>query len=78
MAKYIDIADESEDDRIRFIGEAVMVTKKDTAFLVENEAGKADRYIAKLKLRFPGIRVIARGPGPVEGVVWVKMGAPVN
>ena len=78
MPPYKDIADDPEDDRIQKIGEMVMKDKLVVGFVTDAEPGKADRYISKLKERFPGIRVIARGDGPVPEVVWVKVGPPVN
>lgn len=73
---YTDLADEHEDERIRQIGEQAM--RKIVAFITDSDAGKADRYISKLKERFPGIRVVGRGDGPVDKTVWVKVGPPVN
>ena len=76
--EYRDLGDEEEDERIRQIGEKTMNDKMIVGFVTDDEKGKADRYIEKLKKRFPGIRVIDRGNGPVEHCVWVKMGPPVN
>ena len=79
MTVYADIADHEEDDRIDIIGAAVMREQKTAAFVVEIETpSKADRYIRKLEAKFPGIRVVARGNGPVEGTEFVKMGPPIN
>ena len=75
---YKDIADESEDERIRQIGEKAMQERQIVGFITDAEPGKADRYIAKLMDRFPGIRVIHRGDGPVPETVLVKVGPPVN
>jgi len=75
--QFLDIADHEEDERIGIIGRAVMEHKKTSAFVTDDDP-KADRYIRKLKARFPGIRVIARGSGPVKDTVWVKLGPPLN
>ena len=75
---FKDIADNTEDERITEIGETVMKQRKTAAFVTDDEPGKADRYIAKLKRQFPGILVTARGAGPVAGTVWVRVGPPVN
>lgn len=78
---YKDLGDEKEDARIRQIGEAVMnlpSNDRTVGFITDAEEGKADRYIAKLQERYPGVRVVARGNGPVEKTVWVKVGPPVN
>ncbi len=63
MAHFQDIADHAEDERIRQIGEKAMRSKLSVAFVTDDEPGKADRYIAKLVERFPGIRVVGRGKG---------------
>lgn len=70
-AKYADLADFPEDDRIVAIGK-VAEGGKVVAFIVENEA-KADRYIRKVLLDF-NVKVLERGRGPVEGTVYVKVG----
>ena len=78
MPAFIDLADHEEDFRIGQIGHAAMVNKITVSFVTDSEPGKADRYISKLQERFPGIRIIARGDGPVADTVWVKVGPPVN
>lgn len=78
LIPYKDIADESEDDRIRQIGEKAMREKLTVGFITDAEEGKADRYIRKLKERFPGIRVMYQGDGPVADTVLVKVGPPLN
>lgn len=75
---YKDLGDFDEDERIRQIGEKTMRDKLVVGFFTEDEAGKADRYITKLQERFPGIRVVARGNGPVANTVWVKVAPPLN
>ena len=75
---YKDLADHDEDERIRQIGEKAMKERLVVGFITDDEPDKADRYIRKLQDRFPGIRVIARGKGPVAETVWVKVGPPVN
>ena len=78
MTHFADIADEDEDQRIRIIGHRAMVHKERVAFVTDSDEGKADRYIAKLKQQFPGIRILERGDGPVENTVYVKVGPPEN
>lgn len=73
MAIYKDIADHNEDMRIGMIGKAVMAGKT-VAFITDSDPGKADRYIAKLLKRFPGVRIVGRFDGPVENTVTVKVG----
>lgn len=75
---YKDLGDEAEDERIRQIGECAMREKKTVGFVTDAEQGKADRYIGKLQERFPGIRIISRGAGPVAETVFVTVGPPVN
>lgn len=78
MIPYKDLADLGEDERIRQIGEKAMVEKLDVGFVTDVEAGKAERYVAKLRERFPGIRLISIGPGPVCNTVLVKVGPPID
>ncbi len=78
MREYQDLGDYEEDERIRKIGEKAMNEKLVVGFVTDAESGKADRYIKKLHERFPGIRVIDRGDGPVAETVWVKVGPPTN
>lgn len=75
--QYADLGDMEEDRRIAIIGDAVMRLGKTAAFIMDADAGKADRYIAKLKAKFPSIVVLARFNGPVPGTVSVKVGPPV-
>jgi len=69
---YADLGDWDEDKRIEAIGNAA-TPGKIIAFVTDAEPGKADRYIAKLKERFPGIAVVERFDGPIEDTVTVKV-----
>lgn len=75
---FADISDHCEDERIRQIGQLAMGEKKVVGFITDKEKGKAERYIRKLKERFPGIRVIHQGDGPVAETVLVKVAPPLN
>ena len=80
--KFKDIADLSEDERIDQIGRAVMHDRKKVAFVtdLDDDGGhsKADRYVEKLTTRFPGIRIVSRGNGPVPDVEYVTVAPPAN
>lgn len=78
MRHFIDLSDDKEDDRIRQIGEKVMKDRVTVGFITEDEPGKADRYIAKLKASFPGIYILRQGPGPVANTVLVKVSPPLQ
>ena len=78
MPPFKDITDNSEDERIREIGEKTMREKLVVGFVTDSEAGKAERYIRKLQERFPGIRVIYQGDGPVAETVLVTVAPPLN
>ena len=65
MVPFKDIADHDEDERIRQIGEKAMREKLVVGFITDKEEGKPERYIRKLQERFPGIRLISQGDGPV-------------
>lgn len=73
---YLDIADAKEDERIELIGKAVMQAKKIVAFFTDDEPDKPQRYVRKLKAKFPGIIHVWTWPGPVVNVVTVKMSPP--
>ena len=73
---YVDLYALEEDARIDLIGRSVMEGKKTVGVLVEDEPGKADRYITKLQEKFPGIRLEARAYGPIKGVVTLRFGPP--
>ena len=68
---YLDLHAIEEDKRIDLIGHRVVVHKDRVGFFVDDDA-KADRYVAKLKAKFPSISVVERGPGP-GGTVFVKV-----
>jgi len=81
--KYFDAADLEEDKRIDLIGKTIMdgVSKDDkpfTAGVVVEDHVKADRYIEKLKLKFPMIRVIKKFDGPVQNTVSIVLGQPLH
>lgn len=76
---YQDLGDLDEDKRVDAIGHAVVAHQKTVAFIVDDDPGKADRYVRKLQEKFPGkIRVVGRGKGPVEKTEWVKVGPEVD
>jgi hypothetical protein len=74
---YADLGDLDEDSRIEIIGRAVMEQRKTVAVVTDADLGKADRYIAKLKAKFPEIVVVARFKGPVKDTVTIKVGPPL-
>ena len=81
---FFDLKRLNENERIDLIGRSVMDEPASSAdkptmngFIVENEA-KADRYVAKLEKRFPGIRIISRGPGPTPGLILIRVGPPLR
>ena len=75
--KYVDLADELEEDRrIAVIGDAMMdlPAGRMVAFVTEAEPPeKVDRYVEKLLARFPELRVVDRFKGPTAGVVTVRI-----
>jgi hypothetical protein len=79
---YFDAGDLEEDRRIEIIGHQAMVHHKVVGFITDCEGKdgweKADRYVRKLKEKFPGIREMDRSKGPVPGTVAVKVGPPLN
>lgn len=86
MRGYTDLADLSEDDRIGKIGNFILQNPKKedgspiiVGVTVDDEGGtKAERYIKKLKEKFPSIRVIDRFKGPVANTETIRFGGPVQ
>lgn len=86
MAKLaIDLGGLTENERIGVLGRSVMnvpvsSTQKPTmdAFFVDTPA-KADRYIRKLKKKFPGIRIIeTKRVSADSAVMMVSIAGPLN
>jgi hypothetical protein len=75
MGKFRDVADLREDDRIDIIGQHVMAGQS-VGFVTDDEPGKMDRYLAKLKAKFPAIQVEWRKDGPVAETVSAKVSIP--
>lgn len=76
MPPFVDLQLE-EDERIALIGHRVIEHRETVGFIVDVENGshaKGDRYIEKLKLRFPGITVMFRGDGPADKMETIKVG----
>lgn len=69
---FLDAYNLTEDQRIVAIGTAA-AGGKDIAFIVEQDGEKADRYIKKLKEKYPDLEVTFRGNGPILGVETVKV-----
>jgi Lhr-like helicase len=73
---YVDCQTLSEDERIEVIGKAVLRGRNPVAIFVETKE-KAERYLAKLREKFPSLVVVDRGsPGP-GNTVAVRIGPPV-
>lgn len=70
---FADLYKLPEDERIDLIGHYIMHEQKVAAFVVETDE-KADRYIAKLTAKFPGIVIDSRFP--LAGQVAVKVRSP--
>lgn len=77
MTQFFDMHQFKEDDRIDTIGKTVMDLGAITAFIVEADGAKADRYIRKLAERWPKVRILGREPGPTKGVETVRVGPPL-
>jgi hypothetical protein len=57
---FIDLHKIDEDQRIDMIGHQAIDHGRVVGFIVELEDAKGDRYIAKLKQKFPAIKIIDR------------------
>jgi hypothetical protein len=71
---FADLGGMEEDKRIDTIGHAVRQTKGVVGFITDEEPGKPERYIAKLKAKFPEIVVISQSKGPTKKSVLIKVG----
>ena len=72
---FQDLADLPEDERIKLIAHYVVAPGITVAVLVDDEPGKPERYIEKLRAR--GAVVLSQEPGPVAKVITLKVG-PAN
>lgn len=82
MTIAVDLAELEENQRIKVIVRSLKEAKpKDPdkplviGFVVDNNK-KADRYINKLKMAMPGVRVVDRFP--FAGAIAVKVSPPVQ
>lgn len=80
---FIDLASQEENKRIETIGNAVMnapsssADKPVTAGIIVEDDEKAERYIKKLKEKFPKIRIIGKTKGP-GSFITIKVGPPLR
>lgn len=74
MPRLVDMVNLTEDERIDLIGNYVLQTKKNTAFVVDAIPGKANRYCKKLLERFPETVILDQFLGPVKGTITIKVG----
>lgn len=72
--KFADLYHLSEDERIDLIGRQVTEKNSIVGVLVDDEPGKAGRYIDKLRAKFPALKVHDVFSGPTAGVVTIKVG----
>ena len=75
MPPFSDLYKLKEDDRIDLIGHCAMHKLMTVGFVLEDDA-KAERYIAKLKAKFP--QIVIHEKGPLKGLVMVKVGPPLH
>ena len=71
---FADLADLPEDERIGIIGHYVVDHGKVVGVCVEDEQSKIERYVAKVRERFPTVALLAVAKGPVPKVVTIKFG----
>jgi hypothetical protein len=73
LPPFYDVSSLEEDRRIDLIGHGVVDHRKTIAFIVEDDGTKGDRYIQKLKEKFPLIEVIDRTPWPIANVETIRI-----
>lgn len=73
MPPMYDVTELEEDQRIDLIGHNAVDHRKTVAFMVDDDGTheKGDRYIRKLKAKWPLIEIIDRLAGPVANVETV-------
>jgi hypothetical protein len=71
---YADLHQLSEDDRIATIGHYVTEHGKAVAVCVDDVQAKVDRYVRKLRERFPGLVILDITKGPTAGVRTIRVG----
>lgn len=75
IPQYIDLADMEEDNRIRLIAKYVNAGQT-VAFVVDTGSGyegKGDRYINKLLVLVPFLKIDYRGAGPVANTETIRV-----
>ena len=78
---FADLANLPEDERIDLIGRYVIETKQTVGVLTDSGRGdecKPQRYIDKIKKRFPSVQIIGKEPGPIKNTICIRVGPPVN
>jgi hypothetical protein len=86
VSGFADVSGLDEDARIDLIARAALGGQAASSdkpriigFVVDDDRGrKGDRYIRKLRERFPAIRVIDRRKGPVAGTELIRVGPPLR
>jgi hypothetical protein len=71
---FADLGDLDEDKRIDIIGNAVCKSGGVVGFVTDAEPGKPERYIAKLKAKFPEIVVVGQFYAPTTKTMLIKVG----
>lgn len=71
---FSDLADLPEDQRIEIIGTYVLQHGKTVGVVVEDSQPKIDRYVKKVRDRFPAIALIDVTKGPVDGTSLIRFG----
>lgn len=76
MTRFMDVGDLEEDKRIDMIVHQARDHKKVVAFITDDIPDKPERYIRKIKEKYPEVVVFDRFKGPVENTVTIKVGPP--
>lgn len=75
--RYADLHDLSEDDRIEQIGRQVMRGQL-VGVITDAVPGKPERYVRKMKKRFPRVRLVDQIAGPTANTVLLRFGPPAD
>lgn len=75
--RFADLGRMSEDDRIKVIGETVMMGQTVGIWIESDQPDKIARYIRKVQERYPAITVVGQYPGtprPLVTTIKFKLG----
>jgi hypothetical protein len=77
-ASFIDLSDVQEDQRIQTIGERAAAGNVVGCMLERDDHAKVERYVEKIRKRFPSVRLIEKTPNKGGKLMVLKFGPATN